>query len=93
MKCNFFLRSVIALIFTLLLSNTYSQTIEKKTYQTAFAKAAPEIDGMMNDSCWSQVEWKGNFIQTQPYENKYFIPDFINYGRSSKGDNVLITQK
>jgi hypothetical protein len=48
----------------------YSQTIEKKVYQTAFTKTAPELDGVANDSCWSKVEWSGDFIQTQPYENK-----------------------
>ena len=47
-----------------------AQTIEKKSYLTAFTKNAPNIDGLMNDSCWNKVEWSGDFIQTQPYENK-----------------------
>ncbi len=60
--CGFFL-------LTLSLAG-YSQNIEKKTYQTAFTHVAPKIDGMMNDSCWNMVEWGGDFIQIQPYENK-----------------------
>lgn len=50
--------------------NVYSQTSEKRSYTTAFTKTAPEIDGLPNDSCWSKVEWTGDFIQIQPYENK-----------------------
>jgi hypothetical protein len=48
----------------------YSQELERRTYNTAFTRTAPEIDGLMDDSCWNQVEWTGNFIQTTPYENK-----------------------
>ncbi len=47
----------------------FSQQIEQRTYQTNFTKEAPEIDGLMNDSCWNLVEWSGNFTQTSPKEN------------------------
>jgi len=70
MKRIFLLRVAITLIMILVISNSYSQTIQKKTYLTAFTKTPPEIDGMMNDSCWNKVEWSGGFIQTQPSENK-----------------------
>ena len=70
MKLIFLRRIAIGLILINLFSNTYSQTVEKKTYQTAFTQVAPEIDGLMNDSCWNKVVWSGDFIQTQPYENK-----------------------
>lgn len=65
-----FLHIMIVLIMICIGLNSYSQTIEKKTYQTLFAKTAPEIDGMENDSCWSSVPWSGDFIQMQPSENK-----------------------
>jgi hypothetical protein len=58
------------LILTLVFSGSYSQTIEKKIYQTAFTRVAPQIDGLMNDSCWNLVAWGGDFIQTQPYDNR-----------------------
>jgi hypothetical protein len=58
------------IILIQLCSYSFAQTIEKKTYQTVFTKTAPEIDGLMNDSCWNTVEWKGDFIQIQPSENK-----------------------
>ena len=70
MKCIFLYRSAIFLILINFFLSSFSQTIEKKTYQTAFTTKAPEIDGLMNDSCWNKVEWKGDFIQTQPSENK-----------------------
>ncbi|HET6555732.1 MAG TPA: DUF5916 domain-containing protein [Prolixibacteraceae bacterium] len=70
MKPNFHHQILITLLLIHTLAFSYSQTIEKKTYQTVFTKSAPEIDGLMNDSCWNMVEWKGDFIQTQPYENK-----------------------
>lgn len=50
--------------------SSYSQTVERKTYQTSFTKSAPEIDGYMNDSCWSRVEWGDDFTQIEPSENK-----------------------
>lgn len=66
----FLLKISIVLILIYLATNTYSQTIEKKKYETLFTKTEPEIDGLMNDSCWSNVEWSSDFIQSQPYENK-----------------------
>ena len=63
-------RTFAILILLLVFITGYSQTIQKKVYQTAFTKKAPQIDGLMNDSCWNQVEWGDEFIQTQPYENK-----------------------
>jgi hypothetical protein len=57
-------------LFITLFSESFSQTIEKKTYLTAFTSVAPVIDGYMNDSCWNLVEWGGDFIQTQPYDNR-----------------------
>jgi len=70
MKRFFQLQTIIPLVLFNFFLNGYSQTIEKKTYQTSFTNTPPEIDGLMNDSCWNTVEWKGDFIQTQPYENK-----------------------
>jgi len=63
-------RTAIALILICLVLTSFSQTVEKKTYQTVFTKTAPEIDGLMNDSCWNMVDWSGDFIQFQPAENK-----------------------
>ena len=63
-------RPVLTLILINIFFFSYSQTIEKKTYQTVFTNTAPAIDGLMNDSCWNKVEWKGDFIQSQPYDNK-----------------------
>jgi Domain of unknown function (DUF5916)/Carbohydrate family 9 binding domain-like len=70
MKFPFIKISVFSLVIILLSAKSYSQEIEKRTYNTAFTKTAPVIDGLMNDECWNQVEWSGNFIQTQPVENK-----------------------
>ncbi len=63
-------RVTIGLLLIFLVTNSFSQTIEKKVYQTQFTNTPPEIDGVLNDSCWNDVEWGDNFIQTRPYENK-----------------------
>jgi len=70
MKHLFLLQTITGLILVVLFSSSYSQTIGKKNYQTAFTRTAPEIDGMMNDSCWNEVAWGGDFIQSRPYDNK-----------------------
>jgi hypothetical protein len=51
-------------------AQTKDSTIAKRTYQTAFAKTVPVIDGLLNDDCWNLVEWSSNFTQSQPVENK-----------------------
>jgi hypothetical protein len=62
---------VFAAAFTMIMAIPagLSQTIEKKTYQTAQTSVAPVIDGLMNDASWDQVEWGGDFIQRMPKEN------------------------
>jgi hypothetical protein len=76
MKTQAFLKSyaakniAVCIVFIMVSASSFSQTIEKRTYQTAFAAKAPVIDGIINDSCWAAVEWSGNFIQSEPYDNK-----------------------
>lgn len=70
MNPDFKKAAVFLLLLTILYSFSFSQTIEKKTFTTAFAKVAPEIDGLMNDSCWNQVDWGSDFIQSEPAENQ-----------------------
>jgi hypothetical protein len=70
MNLIFSKRTVFCLVLIALFLSSFSQIIEKKIYQTAFTPAAPYIDGLMNDTCWNLVEWGGDFIQTQPTENK-----------------------
>jgi len=75
MKSNLLKRIVLSQIFILLFAVSYahstdSTVVVKRTYQTAFAKSAPVIDGLMNDDCWNLVEWTTDFIQSQPVENK-----------------------
>jgi hypothetical protein len=70
MKPNILKKIIVCLVLFILAANSYSQSIEKKSYQTTFTKTAPEIDGLMNDVCWNTVEWTTNFIQSQPEENK-----------------------
>jgi hypothetical protein len=70
MPCNvLFIRFLLVFVVGLPFCS-FSQTTEKRVYNTAFTQVPPEIDGLQNDSCWNMVEWGGEFIQTQPYENK-----------------------
>jgi hypothetical protein len=61
-------------LFILILTSSYAHqtdsTAVRRTYQTAFAKTVPVIDGLLNDDCWDLVEWSTGFIQSQPQENK-----------------------
>ena len=74
MKCNFSKTIVLCLLFIVLVTSVYSKTqdstVVKRTYQTAQAKTAPVIDGLLNDECWNSVEWSSGFIQREPKENK-----------------------
>ncbi len=64
---KYFILCLIAISISL---GSFSQGVERRTYQTNYTKIAPEIDGLMSDSCWNIVEWSGNFTQTTPFENK-----------------------
>lgn len=61
---------ILLLMFSGLYGHSPDTIIVKRTYQTAFAKSSPAIDGLMNDDCWNAVEWTTDFIQSQPVENK-----------------------
>jgi hypothetical protein len=74
MKIACLKKILFSVIFIFIFAFTYARssdsTIVKRNYQTAFAKTAPVIDGLMNDDCWNLVEWSSNFTQIQPVENK-----------------------
>lgn len=48
----------------------YSQAENpRRTYHTSRVNGeVPEIDGLLNDRAWDQVEWAGDFIQRQPVD-------------------------
>jgi|WetSurMetagenome_2_1015567.scaffolds.fasta_scaffold09516_7 hypothetical protein len=60
----------VGLFLMMIIPDLFSQTSDRKIYQTAYTSTAPVIDGLMNDSCWENVAWGGDFIQIQPYESK-----------------------
>ncbi|MGE5419131.1 MAG: DUF5916 domain-containing protein [Chloroflexota bacterium] len=74
MKDVFSKQIILCLVLILHMAGSFAQTkdstVVKRTYQTALAKTAPVIDGLMNDESWNSVEWSGNFIQFEPVENK-----------------------
>jgi hypothetical protein len=44
---------------------------DKKTYTTQkITSEPPRIDGLIDDEAWNTVEWSGDFVQVEPYENK-----------------------
>ena len=69
MRLNYLLKIIVSVSLINLSLTNFSQTQEKRTYRTGFTEIAPEIDGLMNDSCWNQVEWGNQFTQIQPKEN------------------------
>jgi hypothetical protein len=41
----------------------------RRVYQThRLVGDAPKIDGALNDACWLQGEWAGEFVQREPFE-------------------------
>jgi hypothetical protein len=63
-------RIIVSIGIAGIVTTSYSQTVELKTYTTAFTGISPEIDGLMDENCWELVDWGGDFIQTQPEEGK-----------------------
>lgn len=66
--------NALAIIFlsfsTLIAQNAETPAIQKKTYRTLKnVNKVITIDGALDDEAWDQVEWGGDFIQRQPYEN------------------------
>ncbi len=58
----------VCLFISLISAFAFSQ--EKRIYNTAFVENPPLIDGLMNEPAWELTEWSGDFIQSQPEENK-----------------------
>lgn len=57
------------LCFALLLVAAASQSAaERRTYTTARAGTPPRIDGRIDESEWSSVEWSDGFVQWEPTE-------------------------
>ncbi len=46
------------------------ESLKKKYFTKAIQTSAPTIDGKLDDAAWNGVEWGGDFIQRQPYENE-----------------------
>ena len=42
--------------------------IEKRTYQTSFTNKSPDIDGLLTDEVWQQVDWSSDFTQREPID-------------------------
>ena len=60
-KKNYSLPDIYSAFDKQLFAGTTDSTVVKRTYQTAFAKTAPVIDGLGNDDCWNLVEWTVRF--------------------------------
>ena len=45
--------------------------LPKRVYHaTRLASAPPKVDGKLDDACWSEGEWTGDFTQREPHEGK-----------------------
>ncbi len=45
--------------------------LPKRVYQaTRLAGVPPKIDGKLDDACWTEGEWTGDFTQREPYEGQ-----------------------
>ncbi len=56
--------------FLILLFLPFFTFPQNKSYTTQKLNSNPPvIDGKFDDNCWQNVEWEGNFVQFQPYED------------------------
>ncbi len=61
---------MLCLCYSLSAQDDVAVAIEKKTYETKRnVNQIIAIDGDLSDDAWKSVEWGGDFIQQQPYEN------------------------
>ena len=62
------------LTFLFLLSIGFLSTVNSQGTREYYADRVvgepPDIDGYLSDSVWETVEWSGDFIQREPYENQ-----------------------
>lgn len=45
-----------------------------RSIQAARIEKPPVIDGLLDDLCWQQADWQGNFIQLRPYPGSLPAP-------------------
>jgi len=60
----------LVLAFAAAMQYAAAQEPEKKTVNAVYTDTPPEIDGLMNDTCWNKAAWATGFVQIQPQENK-----------------------
>ena len=64
-------RIVISILFVfLIISFSFGQTPEKKSYKATQVSTAPVIDGFVDDDVWKQGEWIDDFTQFEPYNGQ-----------------------
>jgi hypothetical protein len=58
------------LTFFIVIILHFAAFAQNKTYTTKKINPAPPvIDGKLTDECWKNIEWGGDFIQYEPYED------------------------
>ncbi|MBN1783104.1 carbohydrate binding family 9 domain-containing protein [bacterium] len=64
-------KSIRILLFIWILTVLNAQDIPKRIYEAVrLTGPAPEIDGRLDDACWTEGKWMGDFIQQQPNEGQ-----------------------
>ena len=60
----------VGLLF-LIVPKGVSQALPKRKYQTSFigAKAAPKVDGRIDEAIWNTVDWSSDYVELSPEEN------------------------
>jgi hypothetical protein len=62
---------LIILILSICCASIQLKANDKRSYHTnKINQPAPHIDGIINEPVWDIVEWEGDFVQFQPYENR-----------------------
>ncbi|MCD4693706.1 MAG: carbohydrate binding family 9 domain-containing protein [Calditrichales bacterium] len=63
------IKSIIIILLAFAYQTSGQETLEKKIYYTTRLQSQPpKIDGHLNDPCWQEGNWEGNFRQWIPTE-------------------------
>jgi hypothetical protein len=61
---------LLAPLLLMLTSTIYTYADDKRSYETKKIQSSPpNIDGVLNEPVWNEVDWSGDFKQIEPYEN------------------------
>jgi hypothetical protein len=67
---KFYLHIILFWLLSVMVMPSYAQDSIRKYHTNRLIGKPPVIDGKAEEQAWESVEWSGDFIQREPYDNK-----------------------